>query len=285
MTKISRALVGGTLMAAVLLPASVMAAATPARCYGGDGNDLKMETHLRYEEAIRIAGELNSRVMNALDKVLAAEDNPQGAPPSASAVQSLAGGGNNWAKNLQYVIDLQANVWNNNGNVFVIESFPITSTQDFINAWTGLARLYKYRKRNITNYIPLAYSDVNCLREIKVYGIGQTFGTRTLAPDGTLPPLQSNNPPWLTTRNFVDFDRFTITWTETAPGVFKVKDLVQETEGHFPLPDGASGIPDPTGNNVTYPFAPLDRSPFSSGPGSIGNVDPAAPAPVPQFNY
>lgn len=72
-----------------------MAAGTPARCYGGDGNDLKMETHLRYEEAIRIAGELNSRVMNALDKVLAAEDNPKGAPPSPSDVIAMAGTGNN----------------------------------------------------------------------------------------------------------------------------------------------------------------------------------------------
>jgi len=285
MTNLVKALAGGLLGAAALLPACAMAAGTPARCYGADGNDLKMETHIRYEEAIRIAGELNSRVMNALDKVLAAEDNPQGAPPSPAAVQSMAGTGNNWAKNLQYVISLQANLWNNDGNVFVIESFPISSTQDFINAWTGLSKLYKYRKRNITNYIPLAYSDTNCLREIKVYGIGQTFGSRTLNPDGTLPPLQPNNPPWLTSRNFVDFDRFTITWTETAPGIFKVKDMVQETEGHFPLPDGPTGIPDPTGDNLTYPRAAQDRSPFSIGPGSIGNVEPGAPAPVPQLNY
>lgn len=282
MTMIRKTLLGGILGAAALLPMSAMAAATPARCYGGDGNDLKAENHLRYEEAIRIAGELNSRVMNALDKVLAAEDNPQGAPPSPAAVQSMAGTGNNWASNLQYVIGLQANVWNNNGNVFVIESFPITSTQDFINAWTGLARLYKYRKRNITNYIPLAYPDTNCLREIKVYGIGQTFSSRTLNPDGTLPPLQPNNPPWLTTRNFVDFDRFTITWIEVAPGQFKVKDLVQRTEGHWPFPDGASGIPDPTGDNVLYPRANQERSPFSAG---AGNIEPSAPAPVPQFYY
>ena len=66
---------------------------------------------------------------------------------------------------------------------------------------------------------------MNCLREIKVYGVGQTFGSRALNPDGTLPPLQPNNPPWLTSRNFVDFDRFTITWIETAPGIFKVKDM------------------------------------------------------------
>jgi hypothetical protein len=61
--------------------------------------------------------------------------------------------------------------------------------------------------------------------------------------------------------------------------------MVQETEGHFPLPDGPTGIPDPTGDNLTYPRAAQDRSPFSIGPGSIGNVEPGAPAPVPQLNY
>lgn len=56
------------------------------------------------------------------------------------------------------MINLQAGIWNDpdRQNVFVIESFEIGGTQDFITAWTGLAKLYKYRKRHITDYIPLA---------------------------------------------------------------------------------------------------------------------------------
>jgi hypothetical protein len=66
---------GCALMLAVALPAPAIAAG----CYGGEGGAL--ESIVRKEEAIRLSTELNSKIMNALDKVMLSTDGSKANPP------------------------------------------------------------------------------------------------------------------------------------------------------------------------------------------------------------
>jgi hypothetical protein len=232
-----------------LLPIS---AATAAGCYGGDGG--RLEALLRKEEAVRVTAELNSKIMNALDKVMLSTDASTVNPPDV---------GTHFGRNLKFVLDLQLD--KNNMDILIERPPAIKNAQQFINAWAGLTTFFKYRKRDITNYIVVDYKDVDCLREVSQYGIGQSFGVLNHLP-GQEPPGALPGPPWHTTLNFVDFDRFTITWKETAAGVFRVQKLVQWTESTFPLGnDPSAGVPS----------VPVDRSPFA--PGAPGNYVPTAP--------
>ena len=54
-------------------------AAIAADCYSGGGGAL--ESMFRKEEAVRLTTELNSKVMNALDKVLLSTDASRSQPP------------------------------------------------------------------------------------------------------------------------------------------------------------------------------------------------------------
>jgi hypothetical protein len=233
----------------ILLPTSTVIAAD---CYsGGDG---ALESMFRKEEAVRLTTELNSKIMNALDKVLLSTDASRVNPPDITT---------NFGRNIKFVLDLQLDQENMD---LLIERPPaITTAQQFIDTWFGLTTFFKYRKRYITNSILVDYKDLNCLREVSLYGIGQSFGILRHLP-GNEPPGALPGPPWHTTLNFVDFDRFTITWKETAAGVFRVQKLVQFTESTFPLGNEPS---------AGVPTVPVDRSPFA--PGAPGNYTPMAP--------
>ena len=234
------------LVLAMVLPVPAMAAG----CYGGEGGTL--EAIVRKEEAVRLTVELNSKIMNALDKVMLSTDGSKAYPPDVNT---------EFGKNLKFVLDLQVDPQNMD---ILIERAPaIKNAQQFINAWYGLTSFFKYRKRNITNSLLVDYKDVDCLREVGLYGIGQSWGVLDhlpgKQPEGALP-----GPPWHSTLTFVDFDRFTITYKEVAPGKFRVLKLVQWTELTFPLGN------DPTAGIPALP----ERSPFS--PNAPGNYTPTA---------
>ena len=180
-----------------------------AGCYGGEGS--VVELMVRKEEAIRLSIELDSKIMNALDKVMLSTDASHANPPDANT---------NFGRNIKFVLDLQLDPQNMD---ILIERPPaIKNAQQFIDAWAGLTSFFKYRKRNITNSLVVDYKDVNCLREVSLYGVGQSFGVLDHLP-GNQPPSALPGPPWHTTLSFVDFDRFTITYKETAPDVFRVQ--------------------------------------------------------------
>src|SRR5215813_13385100 len=95
--------------------------ATADSCYSSD----QVKNLFRKEEAIRVVTDLNSRIMNVLDKVLLTtgpEDE-------------------NFHPNIQYVVDLQLN---QNHMDIRIENFQITEatgTNQFIDIWDKLAKL------------------------------------------------------------------------------------------------------------------------------------------------
>jgi hypothetical protein len=238
-------IVQGCLVALAAQQCSAAVASTG--CYGGEGSVL--ESMVRKEEAIRLTIELDSKIMNALDKVMLSTDASRANPPEVNT---------NFGKNIKFVLDLQLDPQNMD---ILIERTPaIKNAQQFIDAWAGLTSFFKYRKRNITNSLLVDYKDVNCLREVSLYGIGQSFGVLDHLP-GKQPTGAPPGPAWHTTLSFVDFDRFTITYKETAPDVFRVQKLVQWTESTFPL-----------GNDPVAGLASDDRSPFA--PDAPGNYTP-----------
>src|SRR5262249_38526691 len=113
-----------------LLPIS---AAVAADCYSGGGGAL--ESMVRKEEAVRLTTELNSKVMNALDKVLLSTDASRVNPPDITT---------NFGRNIKFVLDLQLDQENMD---LLIERPPaITTAQKFIDTWFGLTTFFKYRK-------------------------------------------------------------------------------------------------------------------------------------------
>ena len=83
---------------------------------------------------------------------------------------------------------------------------------------------------------------------MKLHGVGMQWGVLnfTPGPDGHPFPQPPGLPSgWHKTKNFVDFDRFTITWKEKMPGDFRVVSLEQITESTWPLPDVPVSIPYP----------------------------------------
>lgn len=224
-------------------------AAMAAGCYGGEGS--VVESMVRKEEAIRLTIELNSKIMNALDKVMLSTDASKANPPDVNT---------NFGRNVKFVLDMQVDP--QNMDILIDRPPAIRNAQQFIDTWAGLTSFFKYRKRNITNSLVVDYKDVDCRREVSLYGVGQSFGVLDHLPGkqaaGELP-----GPPWHTTLNFVDFDRFTITYKEIAPEAFRVQKLVQWTESTFPLGnDPSAGVP----------TNPVDRSPFV--PEAPGNYTP-----------
>src|ERR1700747_3313235 len=114
-----------------LLPIST---AIAADCYSGGGGAL--ESMVRKEEAVRLTIELNSKIMNALDKVMLSTDASKANPPDTNT---------NFGKNIKFVLDLQLDPQNMD---ILIERPPaIKNAQQFIDAWYGLTTFFKYRKR------------------------------------------------------------------------------------------------------------------------------------------
>jgi hypothetical protein len=219
-----------------LVPAAFLGFALPAgqgladvsgnqhvSCSTGGGG--KLAANFRKAEAFQTVTALNAQAMNALDMVMATT-------PGSPA----------WSKHIQFVESVQpsSGVYN-----LQIDTFPlITNQASFEKVWTTLAAVFKYRKRNITNYFITHYEDNDCLRTIRVHGVGTSFG---MLEDGV--PLKgqpgASAGQFHISRVFVDFDRFEITWAEESPGDFRVQHMYQMTEATFPLPEGASVVSSP----------------------------------------
>lgn len=100
-------------------------AARAAGCYGGEGG--VVESMVRKEEAVRLTIELDSKIMNALDKVMLSTDASRATPPDVST---------NFGRNIKFVLDLQLDPQNMD---ILIEHPPaIKNAQQFIDAWAGL---------------------------------------------------------------------------------------------------------------------------------------------------
>jgi hypothetical protein len=192
-------------------------------CSTGGGGELAAK--LRKAEALQTVTALNAKAMNALDMVMATT-------PGSPA----------WIKHIQFVESVQPSrgVYH-----LQIDRFPlITDQASFEKVWTTLAAVFKYRKRTITNYFITHYEDNDCLRTIRVHGVGTAFG---MLEDGVPLQGQPGAPAgqFHISRVFVDFDRFEITWAEESPGDFRVQHMYQMTEATFPLPEGVSVVSSP----------------------------------------
>ena len=95
--------------------------------------------------------------------------------------------------------------------------------------------MFKYRKRNITNYFIIHYEDDDCLRTIRVHGVGTSFG---MLEDGVPLKGQPGAPAgqFHISRVFVDFDRFEITWTEKPPVISECSKCTRLQNLHFHYP-------------------------------------------------
>lgn len=185
--------------------------ATPSGlCYSAQS----LEWRFRRLEALQITTELNSKIMNALDKVMFSNG------PSDPEFHVHVG----------FVLAHQYDL--NNMNILIDQNY-LNNADQFRAGWAIAAGIYKYRKRYITNYIIVSYNDDGCLRRITLHGVGTSFG------------IVNAVSPTHPTLDFVEFDRFTINYVETEPGVFKVNGLTQITESEFPLPDGAHVVSSP----------------------------------------
>ncbi|MDO9434405.1 hypothetical protein [Hydrogenophaga sp.] len=228
----------------------------------GNGRSVGMsplEAVVRKQEAYLLSTKLLSKIIIALDKV-ASTDAPASLP--ATPVYSDLDVNTPFGKHVKFVLDAQVDM--NNMSILIESPTPLTEPTGFINTWKTSAARYVYRKRFVSN-VAIApkqdgsddYSDVNCLRTIKIYGVGNTFGIF----DPSVPLGASRK-----SHNFIEFDRFNATFKEVRAGVFRQVAIEQMTESHYGLPEG-------------FAFLPPGRGPFEITPGSnpprvVGDVDP-----------
>jgi hypothetical protein len=224
MTKTISSLLTGAVLTAAMFPIASIAV-----CLGGQGTPDNINYQFRKEQAARQGPEMLSKIINALDTVLIS----QGTDPAFSNA-------------IQFAIDRQYD--QTKMNIVLENNEPLTNAADFRARWKFLAGQYVYRKRNITDWVVTNYVEdgPDCLREISMYGVGMSFGV--LKPGSTI--IGSH-----TSRAWADFDRFTVTFKERATGDWRIKDVVQITEGSFALPDPATTL------QGLYP----GRSPLTSG--------------------
>lgn len=190
--------------------------ASNAVCLGGQGTPDSINYQFRKEQAARQGPEMLSKLIKALDTVLISN----AADPAFSNA-------------IKFAVDRQYD--SANMNIVLENNAPLTNADAFIARWKFLAGQYVYRKRNITDWVVTAYSEdgPDCLREISMYGVGMSFGV--LKPDSLIMGAH-------TSRAWADFDRFTVTFKEKATGDWRIKDVVQITEGSFALPDPANSL-------------------------------------------
>jgi hypothetical protein len=224
MTKTMSTVLAGAVLSATLLPLTSI-----ANCLGGQGTPDTINYQFRKEQAARQGPEMLSKLINALDTVLISGGND---PAFSNAIQ--------------FAIDRQYD--QNNMNIVLENNAPLTNAADFRARWKFLAGQYVYRKRNITDWVVTNYVEEgpDCLREISMYGVGMSFGV--FKPGSAI--LGAH-----TSRAWADFDRFTATFKERATGDWRIKEVVQITEGSYALPD-----PDTTLQGL-FP----GRSPLTTG--------------------
>lgn len=190
-------------------------------CSGAPGFMGPLEAKVRHEEAVRVGTEIINKVIYALNTIVMLENNPQ-----------------EFDKHLNFVLNLQESPTELQ---FFIETTGdgVTDPTAFRNLWLSNANRFKYRKRDVTNWIVESYSDMNCQRTITLHGLGHTYGVfADTLPDGTPVSLGFHK-----SKTFLDFDRIQVVIVETSPNVFKSRKVVQYTESSFPLPhDAANGL-------------------------------------------
>ena len=236
MTKTMSTVFAGAVLTSVFFPLTSIAA-----CLGGQGNQDTINYQFRKEQAARQGPEMLNKLINALDTVLISKGDDPG-----------------FSNAIQFAIDRQYD--QNNMNIVLENNPPLTNAAAFRERWKFLAGQYVYRKRNITDWVVTNYVEEgpDCLREISMYGVGMSFGV--FKPGATI--LGSH-----TSRAWADFDRFTATFKERATGDWRIKEVVQITEGSYALPD-----PD-TSLEGLYP----GRSPLTPGAKAVLDLsDPAA---------
>ena len=90
----------------------------------------------RMNEAVRVTTELNSKVMNALDKVMDLN------PNDPNQVDSFD-------NHLGFVLNLQ---YDQSQMSIRIDNFILTNAAGFRDGWLNATNAFFYRKRNIANY-------------------------------------------------------------------------------------------------------------------------------------
>jgi hypothetical protein len=242
MSLLKKLVISGIVGATPLLPISAFAQAqfaqgTGPTCSGAPGFMAPLEAKVRHEEAVRVGTEIINKVIYALNTIVMLENNQP-----------------EFERHLNFVLDLQED---RQKLKFYIETIPpdgITTEAGFREVWASNALRYKYRKRDVTNWIVESYSDMNCRRTITLHGLGHTYGVfADKFPDGTDVPIGFRK-----SRTFLDFDRIQVEIVETDANVFKSRKVVQYTESSYPLPhDPANGLlASPSERNPLFPGAP-----------------------------
>lgn len=196
--------------------------ATGYTCSGAPAIVGSLEAKVRHEEAVRVGTEIINKVIYALNTIVMLENNPV-----------------EFDRHINFVLDLQED---RQAPQFYIETIPPAGIFDevaFKTVWKNNANRFKYRKRDVTNWIVESYSDINCQRTITLHGLGHTYGVfADTLPDGTPVSLGFHK-----SKTFLDFDRIQVVIVETSPNVFKSRKVVQYTESSYPLPhDAANGL-------------------------------------------
>lgn len=185
-------------------------------CTNGKKMVDKLARAFRREEAIRLCDQSLSRIINALDKIMLL--------PNSSDPQ--------FCPLIEFVLDNQVNRLKMN---IQIDTIFLCNQCDFIRIWGNLANLYHSGKRIVTSYTLVSYSDVNCKRTVSLQAVGLHIGRVNWLPGDPNQDPYFPGPPWHTSYNFYDSDRFTITWVETSPGLFQIRELIQFTEQSWDL--------------------------------------------------
>lgn len=237
MSLLKKLVISGIVGAALLMPFSVFAQVGNTTCSGAPPIMAPLEAKVRHEEAVRVGSEIINKVIYALNTIVMLENNQE-----------------EFERHLKFVLDLQENP---QAPQFYIETIPPAGIFDetaFRQVWKNNALRYKYRKRDVTNWIVESYSDINCQRTITLHGLGHTYGVfADTFPDGTTVPIGFHK-----SQTFLDFDRIQVVIVETSPNVFKSRKVLQYTESSFPLPhDPANGLlASPAERNPLFPGAP-----------------------------
>ncbi|WP_194711135.1 hypothetical protein [Noviherbaspirillum soli] len=222
MSLLKKLVLSGIVAAAPFMPLASFAQTVATTCSGAPPIMAPLEAKIRHEEAVRVGSEIINKVIYALNTIVMLENNPV-----------------EFERHLKFVLDLQENP---QAPQFYIETIPPAGIFDeaaFRTVWTNNALRYKYRKRDVTNWIVESYSDINCQRTITLHGLGHTYGVfADTLPDGTAVPIGFHK-----SKTFLDFDRIQVVIVETSPNVFKSRKVIQYTESSFPLPhDAANGL-------------------------------------------
>jgi len=237
MSLLKKLVLSGIVSVTPLMPLAAFAQTNSGTCSGAPAIMAPLEGKVRHEEAVRVGTEIINKVIYALNTIVMLENNPT-----------------EFERHLKFVLDLQENP---QAPQFYIETIPPAGIFDetaFRQVWKNNALRFKYRKRDVTNWIVESYSDVNCRRTITMHGLGHTYGVfADKFPDNSNVPIGFHQ-----SRTFLDFDRIQVVIVETDANVFKSRKVVQYTESSYPLPHNADNglLASPPERDPLNPNAP-----------------------------